>query len=230
MKKTIHNPWQILFIIIEGLITFCVIFLSVLLYANWDAVKNELAYALNAPSGNVVVVSPSPNPSTTPESIIEPAHIVISKINIDALINWDIPAEQTVEALNSGVAHLKGSAKLGEAGNVFITGHSSDYVWKKNPYAAVFSLLPKLQTGDIITIRENGQEYVYKVIQTRIVNPNQVEVTKPTTTPVLTLMTCYPVGTAKQRFIVHAALVSSPRQPVTIDNQATYTLPEIKFR
>ncbi len=128
------------------------------------------------------------------------------------------------------MAHLAGSARLGQIGNVFITGHSSDYVWKHNPYSAAFALLPKLKSGDIITIRENGKAYVYKVAQTQIVNPNQVEVTKPTTSAVLTLMTCYPVGTTRQRFIVQASLVSSPEKPVPADQLETYTVPEIKFR
>jgi LPXTG-site transpeptidase (sortase) family protein len=224
-----YNRLYNLVIIIEGLIVFSLLFLAVLIYSNWDAVRSEITYAVNRPTVSSTPI-PTNTPVATPTPIFEPAHIVIEKIGVDAPVQWNIPAELTVEALNNGVAHLHGSAKLGEIGNVFITGHSSDYVWKKNPYAAVFSLLPKLKVGDIITVQENGKKYVYRVAQTRIVNPSQVEVTSPTTTPVLTLMTCYPIGSTRQRFIVHASLISSPEKPVPVSEQDKYKLPEIKFR
>lgn len=220
-------------IALEGLFFFWALFLGIILYANWGAAKNEVVFAFKE-YGWIKTASPTPSPSTsltpTPAPTIEPAHIIISKIGIDVPLQWDIPAEETTKFLNKGVAHLKGSAKLGQEGNLFITGHSSDYAWKKNPYAAVFSLVPKLVAGDKITIRENGKEYVYQVAETKIVDPDHVEVASPTTTPILTLLTCYPVGTTKDRFVVHASLISSPEKPVKVDPTKAYTLPELKFR
>lgn len=219
-----------LFISVLMGVVFLAIFLGGFVYANWPAIRNEIAYATRKTVAQSTA-TPTPITSTqsTPEPIVEPAHIIINKIGVDAPINWNIPAEQTLEALNHGVAHLAGTAELGQIGNLFISGHSSDFVWKKNPYAAIFSLLPKLTVGDTIVIRENGKAYAYRVSETKIVDPNEVSVADPTTTPVLTLMTCYPIGTTKERFIVHAQLISSPDKPVSA-NSYHGSVPPIQFR
>lgn len=221
-KKTnsLHNAY----IVTVGATVFIGILLLIFVLANLPAIKSEFNYFVYSNT------KPSPNPSPTPTPITEAPHIVIDKIQVDTPITWDVSAEATLDALNHGVSHLAGTARPGELGNTFITGHSSDFAWKNNPYAATFALLPKLTYGDRVTIRENGKTYVYKVMQTRIVNPDQVEVAKPTTTPVLTLMTCYPVGTTRQRFIVHAALISSPDTPRAATQNGTTVVPEIKFR
>lgn len=232
MKKRSKKKQQLyrLLVSLVGLCVFLGVLIGVLLYANWPAVKNELTYAFNKP---VIETSPTPTATVlpTPIAIKEPAHIVISKIGVDVAVQWDVDAADTIPALDYGVAHLKGSARLGQVGNVFITGHSSDYAWKKNPFAAVFSLLPKLVPGDTITVRENGQAFVYRVTSTRIVKPTQVEVANATSTPVLTLMTCYPIGTTRDRYIVQADLISSPQtvQP-TAQNNSTQSVPVINFR
>ncbi len=226
-KQRLHN----VFIMVYGLVIFVGLFLAVIVYANWNAVTNEVAYAvLPHESPSLPLPTPTPTLVPTPKPIVEPAHIVIEKINVDVPVQWDIPADKTIDALNSGVAHLQGTARLGEIGNLFITGHSSDYSWKKNPYAAAFSLVPKLIPGDIITIHENGKSYVYKVATTKIVKPTAVEVANPTTTPTLTLLTCYPVGTTKERFIVHASLISSPDKPIDKTKYQDFTVPPIQFR
>jgi sortase A len=56
--------------------------------------------------------------------------------------------------------------------------------------------------------------YQYVVESTRIVNPEDVGVLRPTARPELTLVTCYPshyIGSAPQRFVVNARLVRTPR-------------------
>ncbi len=229
MKQRKRDRLHNIFIIVQGLCIFTGLLLLIVAYANWSAFQSELNYSLKKATPSA---SPTPNvpPSATPIPIVEAPHLLIDTIGLDVPISWDVPAELTTDYLNKGVAHLAGSAHLGEVGNLFITGHSSDYVWKHNPYAATFALLPKLKENDTITIRENGQVYTYKVNQTRIVNPDQVEVANQTTTPVLTLMTCYPIGTTRQRFIVHASLVSSPNKVNAAATKPDYTLPEIKFR
>jgi sortase A len=234
-KRRKKQKLYTLFLSLIGLVVFIGVLLGFTIYSNWPAVQNELAYAFRHTETNA---TPTPSPSAQTKTIIptpivvnEPAHIIIDKIGVDVAVQWDIAAEDTIPALDHGVAHLKGSAELGQVGNLFITGHSSDYVWKHNPFAAVFSLLPKLVAGDTITIRQNGQAFVYKVTETKIVHPTQVEVTNATDTPILTLMTCYPIGTSKDRFIVQATLISSPQiiQP-TVQNNGSISVPVINFR
>ncbi len=219
--------------VVQSALVFCIIFLVATVYANWQAISVQLAYRPTTPTATptpAVTTTPTPTPKPAPvKQIIESPHIVISKIGVDVPISWQVPAENTIDYLNRGVAHLAGRATLGQVGNLFITGHSSDYTWHNNPYAAVFALLPKLQVGDTIEIKENGKSFVYAVNQTKVVDPNNVEVAQPTTSAVLTLMTCYPIGSTKERYIVHASLVSSPDQ-LTPGSQASQALPEIKFR
>ena len=52
----------------------------------------------------------------------------------------------------------------------------------------------------------------YHVERTWIVDPEDVSVLDPTTTPALTLVTCYPfyyVGSAPRRFVVEAQLAGA---------------------
>lgn len=228
MKRlsTRRTKLHTIFMLTSGITVFLGIFLLFYVYTNWSAFQSELAFATKKPTPSptaTVTITPSPVPT------YEPAHIMIEKIGVDTPLHWNVAAEDTLTYLDKGVAHLKGTAAPGQIGNMFVTGHSSDYVWKRNPYAAVFALLPKLAVGDSITIREHGKAYVYKVAQTKIVDPDHVEVAQPTTTPVLTLMTCYPIGSTKQRYIIHATLVSSPEKPVA-SNQDSFTAPTIQFR
>lgn len=228
----LHN----LYLGVLGLTIFAALFLTVTVVTNWSAVENEIAYAFHRPSISRadILSSATPLPTDSPApimAVVEPARLLIDKIGVDVPVVWNVPIDQTVESLNRGVAHLANSARLGEIGNLFITGHSSDYVWKHNPYAAVFSLLPKLQPGDDISFRENGQTFVYRVTQTKIVGPDHIEVTNQTSTPIITLMTCYPVGTTRERFIVQANLIAAPNVALTpVKQTGSYTLPEIKFR
>jgi sortase A len=60
---------------------------------------------------------------------------------------------------------------------------------------------------DIITLTTRRGEYRYRVVSSRVVNPEDVEVLNPTSNEVLTLVTCHPfyfVGPAPNRFIVRA--------------------------
>jgi sortase A len=50
---------------------------------------------------------------------------------------------------------------------------------------------------------------VYIVKSARVVEPDEVDVLKPTAQPALTLITCYPfryIGPAPERFVVRAVL------------------------
>lgn len=61
-----------------------------------------------------------------------------------------------------------------------------------------------------------GQKNVYTVDAIRVVSPEDVSVLQPRDRPALTLVTCYPfyfIGSAPQRFIVHASLTESNPEP-----------------
>lgn len=138
--------------------------------------------------------------------------VVIPKINVEAPIVYLTTTDNNaiLEAIKNGVGHYQGTALPGRMGNVFLTGHSSYYWWSKGKYNQVFALLDQLTAGDLIYIYYQGERFVYRVNQSFVVKPSQVEVLSPSPKPILTLMTCTPVGTNLKRLIVQSDLVGRP--------------------
>jgi sortase A len=67
--------------------------------------------------------------------------------------------------------------------------------------------LKKVREGDEIRVTTARGTFDYRVIRTEIVEPDDLSVLAPTAIRSLTLVTCYPfyyVGSAPQRFIIHA--------------------------
>jgi sortase A len=72
-------------------------------------------------------------------------------------------------------------------------------------------LLSLLLHGFRIGAYASAGTFKYRVISLRVVLPSAIEVFNDTQLPTLTLVTCYPfdfMGTAPQRLIVHAEIVS----------------------
>jgi sortase A len=133
--------------------------------------------------------------------------IVIPKIqaNTKVIANVNPFNEREYQiALTKGIAHARGTSMPGHAGNSFIFAHSAGDWFNANRYNAVFYLLSKLQKGDEIDAYYKQEKYVYKVIEIKYVDANQVqylgESKKNTST--ITLMTCWPPGTTLKRLIV----------------------------
>ena len=104
--------------------------------------------------------------------------------------------------LNRGLGRIVNTAKLGELGNVGIAGHRDGF----------FRALKYVGVGDRLDLSLPNRTDSYVVDSVKIVSPSDVSVLEPTTEPSLTLVTCYPfyfVGSAPQRYIVHASIVRS---------------------
>lgn len=103
--------------------------------------------------------------------------------------------------LNRGLGHIGGTARPGENGNVGIAGHRDGF----------FRGLKDIKIGDQIDLEEPDRTETYIVDHLSIVDPRDVSVLRSDTKPTLTLVTCYPfyyIGSAPQRFIVHATLLN----------------------
>jgi len=101
--------------------------------------------------------------------------------------------------LNRGVGRIAGTAQPGEIGNLGIAGHRDGF----------FRVLKDIQIGDSIELLVNNRTLVYKVRSVEIVSPSNTEVLGSNGESEVTLVTCFPfyfVGSAPQRFIVHAFL------------------------
>ncbi|MFC1729806.1 sortase [candidate division KSB1 bacterium] len=123
--------------------------------------------------------------------------------------NWNELEKQIQEGLRGGVVHYPGTAKPGQNGNVFLTGHSSYYVWDKGEFKDVFATLSKLEVGDRYYVYYDQSKYIYEVNEKKEVKPSNVDVLyQPNDEKISTLMTCTPVGTTLRRLIITADQVS----------------------
>ncbi|MDD5605766.1 MAG: class D sortase [Patescibacteria group bacterium] len=154
--------------------------------------------------------------------------LVIPKINVDAPIVYmqSYDNSQILEDIKHGIGHYYGTALPGRVGNSFMTGHSSYYWWSGGEYNQVFANLDKLQAGDLIYAYHDGDKFVYEVTDKFVIRPSETEVLNQTDKPVMTLMTCTPIGTNLKRLIVQAELVGRP--PVdTTDFDEFVSIPEL---
>lgn len=123
--------------------------------------------------------------------------------------NWVDLEDQIQNGLQEGVVHYPGTAKPGQYGNVFITGHSSYYPWDPGQFKDVFALLGQLDIGDEFIVYYSQIQYTYRIYDKFEVQPSNVEVlAQPKDKKEATLMTCTPVGTALRRLIIKAEQVS----------------------
>lgn len=119
--------------------------------------------------------------------------------------NWEGLETDIQDALQMGVVHYPGTARPGQAGNFFVTGHSSYYPWAPGKYKTVFARLHDLEVGDEYWVYYGGDRYRYIVREKKEVKPSNVNVLdQPVGRRFATLMTCTPVGTTLRRLIVTA--------------------------
>jgi sortase A len=133
----------------------------------------------------------------------------IDKIDVESPIILNVDGNDEREYLSSlqrGVAHLRGTKIPGQVGNIFIFGHSSYLFYDPGDYKTIFKRLDNLDEGDEINIISNLKTYNYKVIDKKIVNPDDVEVVGDVLPgkETLSLMTCTPAGTTFRRLILLA--------------------------
>lgn len=106
--------------------------------------------------------------------------------------------------LNRGLGHIPGTSRPGERGNVGIAGHRDGF----------FRILKDIAAGDRIELLMPKGTEEYVVDQIGLVKPEDVSVLQLRPQPSLTLVTCYPfyyIGSAPQRYIVHASIVEESR-------------------
>ncbi len=119
--------------------------------------------------------------------------------------DWNQFEKDIQGSLQKGVVHYPGTAKPGQAGNFFLTGHSSYYPWDPGKYKEVFARLNELSIGDEYSVYYGGDLHTYRVTKKVEVKPSNVSVLdQPTDKRIATLMTCTPVGTTLRRLIVQA--------------------------
>ncbi len=161
----------------------------------------------NAPASGIEAIDP-----TITQTVSSDPRLIIPKLNVDVPIHFGISLSEVMSAMNSGVAHYRiagASAYPGEIGNFVITGHSAGDIYSSNPYKYIFSGLERLEDGDLIYVNYNSVRYTYKVIRKEVVEPSNVAaLIVETNKPLITLVTCTPLGTSRYRLLVTGEQIS----------------------
>jgi sortase A len=107
----------------------------------------------------------------------------------------------TLHTLSKGIWHLPNSSSPDKGGNTVMAGHRFTYSGK-----AVFYYLDKVKVNDNMTLYWQGKRYDYVVTAINVVPPTDGKLVAPTDTPTLTVYTCTPLWSAKDRLVITAKL------------------------
>ena len=161
----------------------------------------------NAPASQIEALDP-----TITQTISADPRLIIPKLNIDVPIRFGVSLSGVMGAMNNGVVHYRingASAYPGEIGNFIITGHSAGDIYSSNPYKYIFSGLERLEDGDLIYVNYDSVRYTYQVVKKQVVEPSNVAALVATTDkPLITLVTCTPLGTSRYRLLVTGEQIS----------------------
>ena len=113
---------------------------------------------------------------------------------------------QSVATVDKGVWRRPNTSTPDRASNTVLVGHRFTYRG-----AAVFYNLDKIKIGDELALYWEGKAYTYKVFAINVVTPEADIVEQPTSEPILTLYTCTPLWSSKQRLVIQAQLIEEAR-------------------
>lgn len=116
---------------------------------------------------------------------------------------WAVVEGVELRDLKSGTGHMPHTPLPGMPGNSVISGH-------RTTYGAPFHEFDELSPGDTIEVDTAIGTHIYEVREVIIVRPTELWVTEPREGAWLTLTTCHPKFSARQRLIVFAELVEGP--------------------
>jgi len=121
---------------------------------------------------------------------------VVGRLTIlSANINHYVVFGATNKKLEYGPGYILGTSLPGTGGNFAIAGH-------RTTYGAPFGNLDRVQVGETIIFQTNTNQYKYKIIEVKIVSPEDNYVLENYGDDRITLTTCHPKFSAKQRLIV----------------------------
>jgi sortase A len=164
----------------------------------------ETTPAPSTPTTSETPSTPAP-PSTVPAARLTPppagdplARLTIESIDLDKIVIEGVsPAD-----LEDGPGHFPETPLPGQYGNAAIAGH-------RTTHGQPFNRIDELQVGDTIVVETVVGRYTYVVTGQIIVSPNDYQLVIPTIDPTvatLTLTSCHPKFSAKQRIVVTALL------------------------
>lgn len=178
-----------------------------------DTLRTELSRP--APLPEIIDPADSIDEDEPPEEIPDPvdyypeepseigeafAFLTIPKIGLENVVIYEGVDGQT---LKKGPGHMARTPLPGQPGNSVISGH-------RTTYGRPFFDFDLLEPGDTVEVETAVGSHVYEVREILVVEPTDVWVTDPRDGGWLTLTTCEPKFSARQRLIIHAEIVESP--------------------
>jgi sortase A len=107
------------------------------------------------------------------------------------------------ETLKKGPGHMGNTPLPGQPGNAVVSGH-------RTTYGRPFFDFDLLEAGDRVEVESSSGTHVYEVRELVIVAPTDVWVTDPRPGGWLTMTTCNPKFSAKERLVVFAEMIAGP--------------------
>lgn len=157
--------------------------------------------AVRVLASTLAVLVMAPAPSVGAERARQPARdAVIGKMEIPALgVTHTIRSGMTDRQFDRGMGWWPGTALPGEEGNMVLAGHRTV---RPRPLWDV----QKLRAGDEIIVTRRGARHRYLVTRTRVVRNDATWILDQTENATLTMFTCHPRGSTRQRYVVTASL------------------------
>ena len=148
-------------------------------------------------------------------------NLSIPKINVHTQVSlpsktywdakeWELLEEQMQVGLAAGAVAYPHSPRPGGRGNLIIAGHSSppDERARSGGHGRLFERLPELDEGDTISVTAGSKFVDYEVTGIEIVSPSQTQIlAQQSASAQLKLITCYPIGSTRDRWVVTAQKV-----------------------
>jgi len=162
-----------------------------------------------APPAPTTTAAPAPLPTFEEGDAL--ARIEIPSVGLDAKVVAGVQPDD----LKKGPGHYPGTPMPGQFGNSAIAGH-------RTTYGQPFYRLDEVEIGAEIVLTTVQGRFVYRATGSEVVEPGagHVVATEDPNVATLTLTTCTPRYTARQRLVLYADLdldVSDPPQPAVLD-------------
>lgn len=127
--------------------------------------------------------------------------LVIPKIGVNLAI---VEGQESESALWKGAWRIPESSTPKDGGNTVLSAHRFRY---RPPSNLTLYLLDQVKKGDVMIVYWQGKEYDYRVSETKIVPRDNTDIAEPTLTDQLTVFTCHPLFSTKERLVVVGELM-----------------------
>ena len=161
------------------------------------AVAASLVVPGTASAKNDATRNDSPPTRPRPDATKRIGNISIPKLGVTQTIYSGV----TNSVFDLGVGYWPGTALPGQNGNMVLGGH-------RTAGARPFYDIQKLRIGDPIVVTRGNRTYTYVVNGSKIVRPTATWILNQTESSTLTLFSCHPRGSVRQRYVVTASLQS----------------------